>query len=614
MSPVVIVGAGPTGLTLSLLLAKRGMASVLVERDSDPKRHPAAHVLNTRTMEVFREIGVAQELEAACQPQERAAYISWVVSVTGRLLGREPIAPPDLDSILALSPTRAIQFPQNRLEQRLQSRVRESPLIDFRTACTCEAVEPRADQVAVTVRRRGASDTERITGEWLVACDGASSPVRRMLGIRAEGPVLQYMLGIYFTADLSRHVDGRESTLYWLMNPQAPGVLVSYWLPDEWVLNVPYFPPQQQPADFPEPLCRELIYAALGTRDVPDLNVVDVSPWVMSARMAETFQRGRCLLAGDAAHTMPPTGGLGLNTGVQDAHNLAWKLAAVCRGTADASFLRTYELERRTIARRNIDISLQNLARNQAVHALAGASVQRLKLLVAIQNSWPFRQLPASWQAGLVRTAVQFGTRQFLMLDDNGPLGERLRARLTGRLPTGAEHYRIGGDLGGVYRRGAIIAEVASRPDADDPVLTYRPTTSPGARLPHVWLVDREGQRRSLFDLLEADGYLLLVHAEGQPVWDAAIAQARSQTGWPVRCLAIGEGAEHQDPSGTWRPLSEVEPTGAILVRPDGHVAWRTARVESPQHAATALTEALQRLHDSGAASADEAHGTVTGR
>jgi len=596
MPPVVIVGAGPTGLTLALLLANRGIRSVLVERNTAPKKHPAAHILNTRTMEVFREIGVAQELEAACQPQNEAAYISWVVSVTGRLIGREPIMPPDYASILSFSPTRAMLFPQNRLERMLRGRVLDSPLVAYHAGCACEAVQQNANHVTVTMRRGDSSQTETVTGSWLVACDGASSPVRRMLGIRSTGPVFQHMLGVYFTADLERHIRGRESTLYWLMNPAAMGVIISYWMPREWALNVPYFPPQQQPGDFTEPLCREMIYDAVGTRDLPDLQVQDISPWVMSARMAETFQRGRVLLAGDAAHSMPPTGGLGLNTGVQDAHNLAWKLAAVLHGKRDASFLHTYELERRAVAQRNIDISVRNLDRNQSIHALAGAKVDRLKLMVALQNSWGFQQLPQSWQRWLVREAIRVGTSKYHWCDDAGPRGEALRALLAANLPSGTEHYRVGGDLGGVYREGAIVPENSPLPEAADPIQNYRPTTWPGARLPHLWLTARTGERVSNHDVLEPEGFVLFVHPEGRSVWEPALRQAQLQEPLTLRCITIGEGGQYSDPLGKWRRLSEVEPTGAVLVRPDGHVAWRAIRIDNFANATKALGKALQRL------------------
>ncbi|MDZ4684612.1 MAG: FAD-dependent monooxygenase [Planctomycetaceae bacterium] len=598
MHPVVVVGAGPTGLTLSLLLARRGVPSVLVEHNAEPKRHPAAHILNTRTMEVFREIGVAQDVEATCQPQSEVGHISWVVTIAGRQLGRQPAAPPDYDEILALSPTRAVLYPQNRLERLLWQRVRETPLIDFRPGCLCEAVEQDSQQVAVTIHRENTGDREQIESAWLVACDGASSPTRRALGIAATGPVFHHMLGLHFTADLSGLIRGRESALYWLMNPDVTGVLISYWMPTEWVLNVPYFPPQQRAEDFTEPMCLDLIAHALGTRDLPDLRLCDASPWVMSARMAETFQQGRVLLAGDAAHAMPPTGGLGLNTGVQDAHNLAWKLAAVCHGTAAAALLVTYELERRPVAQRNIDISVRNLERTQSLQRLAGANLKGREWLVTIQNSWLFRLLPTAWQAAAVKRAVQFGLRRFRRLDDAGPRGDDLRAKFAAHLPTGSEHYRVGGDLGAVYRSGAVIPENSPLPQANDPILNYRPTTWPGARLPHFWVMQGDGTRVAIYDFLPPEGYLLLIHAEGQPAWEAAVGRLASHKGLPVSCLSIGGRgqADVTDCDGVWRQRSEVEATGAVLVRPDGHVAWRIPQIDNEEQAVAALATALRHL------------------
>jgi 2,4-dichlorophenol 6-monooxygenase len=573
---VLIAGAGPTGCTLALLLARAGVAVTIVEQNPQPQQHPAACILNTRTMEIFRPLGLADEILSNCQDIFEQGYITWVVSLAGRELGRLGIVPPDPKELLEFSPVHTVKFPQHKLEPILWRELAHHPGIDFRPGHELLAVKQSADGIAVTVNDRTKGTRKEFAATYLVACDGASSRVRQALAIPMNGPVLQHMIGVHFHADLGSYVARRPGILYWVLNRDLLGVLIAHWLPTEWVLFTPYFPPQQEPEAFTHEVCAGLVGKAVGAR-VPDLEIKRVRPWVLTARLAERFRQGRVFLAGDAAHSFPPTGGLGLNTGVQDAHNLAWKLAAVLKGHARADLLETYEPERRPVAQANLQHSVGNFENMNQLTMLAGLDSRRLRRLAAIQNSAPFRWLPARWQAALVRTAARLAMRRLSRFDDPGLQGDYLRKRFRELVPGQEPHYRfLGLDLGFAYTTGAVVSEAGPQPRAADPVGAYLPTTWPGARLPHLWVRDANGLH-ALHDLLTGTEYLLLVHPGGKHDWQDAVRSSRNDFRMPVRLVSIGDegDADLVDGEKNWGRLSEITLAGAVLVRPDGHVAWR---------------------------------------
>ncbi|HMF18459.1 MAG TPA: FAD-dependent monooxygenase [Gemmataceae bacterium] len=600
---VVIVGAGPTGCTLALLLARAGIRATLIEQNAEPQQHPAACILNTRTMEVFRQIGIEESIRGACQNIFERAYITWVVSLAGRELGRCSALPENLNDILSLSPTHTVQFPQHMLEPMLWQRLERERGIEFKRNHRVVSVHRDGAEISAITMDQKTSARAIFRGSYLVACDGVSSAVRRDLEIPMDGPILQHMIGIHFHADLGQLVNERKSILYWVLNKDLMGVLIAHWLPTEWVLFTPYFPPQQKPEQFTEAVCLKLVQKAVGESagarergSAGEMHIQTIRPWVLAARLARSFQDGRVFLAGDAAHCFPPTGGLGLNTGVQDAHNLAWKLAAVLNGRAHADLLYTYESERRPVARANLDHSVRNFANMNALNKIAGLDWKQLNLLERLQSSWLIRCLPARWQLGLVNNAVRLGLNRLARLDADGPEGGRLRARFRVLLPGQEPHYRfLGIDLGFAYTHGAVIPEATPRPEAADPVVDYQPTTWPGARLPHLWI--RRGMERfALFDLLDGERFLLLVHPAGRQPWSAVVADLQKEIAFPIACLSIGpEGnADLVDEQGIWPRLSEVEASGAVLVRPDGHVAWRCA--ESPRDPRGVLIKVMKTI------------------
>ena len=573
-----------------------GIGTTLIEQNREPQRHPAACILNTRTMEIFREIGIEEQIRNNCQNIFERDLICWVVSLAGRELGRCSALPENLNHVLSLSPTHTTQFPQHMLEPILWQAVEQQHTIDFKKNVRVVAVQHHGTEVTAVTLDQANGNKAAVCGDFLVACDGASSAVRRDLGIAMDGPTLQHMIGVHFHADLGNLVNERKGVLYWVLNKQLMGVLIAHWLPTEWVLFAPYFPPQQAPEEFSESVCRKLIETACG--NLPDdLEIKCIRPWVLTARLARSFRQRRAFLAGDAAHSFPPTGGLGLNTGVQDGHNLAWKLAAVIKGRAQPGLLDTYESERRPVARINLDHSVRNFRNMNELNQVVGLDWSRLERFGAVRSSRLFRYLPSNWQRAFVNTAVRVALDRLGRLDAPEQEGlEELRFRFRSLLPAQEQHYRfLGLDLGFAYKEGAVIPEQTSQPLAEKPVVDYLPTTWPGARIPNVWI--RCGEHRlSLLDLPRGELFLLLTHTAGRQRWRDAVALLQKTMLFPLTCLSIGTevSADLIDDERAWPHLSEIENTGAVLVRPDGHVAWRCSK--APADPPGVLTEVMKQL------------------
>ena len=521
--PVVIVGGGPVGLAASLLLSDLGVDSLLVERNATTSDHPKAHVVNTRTMEVFRGLGVAEAVRDQAIAPEMMAHVRWVRTFAGEelasLLRRGGAVPP--------SPEPGTSCAQDRVEEALvaASAHRRGRL---RFGTEVSSVEP--DDEGVTVRFADGG-TQR--ARYVIAADGAASAVRDQLGIAMEGePELGTMLGTYFHADLSRWTDERPGLLYWVMNGRAPGTFIGMDGVERWVFHQPMPPDSPRIGDDE---AADIVRAAIGDPSV-EIDVQSVRGWRMTAQVAARYQQGRVFLAGDAAHRFPPTGGLGLNSGVQDVHNLAWKLARVLAGSSPESLLDTYEQERRPIAQRNCEFSVHN-ARSGGTAFGPGAAEAIAKL------------------------------------DAGGPGAAEVVAELRGDVAANSAHFGgLGMDLGFRYDLGALIPEADIDETSADPD-TYVPSGRPGGRAPHIVVDgdgDGDGEPRSVLDHFGTEFVLLVA--------------------WPADKWAADNAVEI--PAG--EPYG-LEPGGAVLVRPDGHIAWRA--ITPPDSPADALIAARRAIY-----------------
>ena len=524
--PVLVVGAGPVGLTASLLLAGQGIASRVVERRPGPHRSPQAHVVNPRTLEIFRQMGIdTARLRRLATPREDGGHVSFVTSLGGSELGRLPYERQD-DGALAFTPEPIINLPQHVLEPVLVEYVEAALATEL--AWNEEWLSLVEDDHGVTSRIRDATGEEyEVRSRWVLAADGAGSRVRKQVGISMVGPDrLQSFMMVHFEANLRAVVRDRPAILYWVLDPACPGTFVAHDIERTWVFMHP-FEPESDPAEsYDEARCVDVIRRAIGLGDIA-VAVRHASPWHMTSQVAETYRVGRVYLVGDSAHRFPPAGGMGMNTGIQDAHNLVWKLRLVDERGAGAALLDTYTAERRPVAQRNADQSLHNAVRLFAMAAELG--------------------LGGDVAAGRARQAA-------LLASAEG------RERVRSAIESQQDHFDMFGlQLGFAYDAGAIVPDGTTAPPPS--VRDFLPTGRPGARVPHAW-VETDGGRRSSLDLLPGDSFTLVAGP------DAAVEAL------PIRTLVVGRDCEDRD--GGWLRCCGIRRDGAFLVRPDQHVAWRS--------------------------------------
>lgn len=534
---VLVVGAGPAGLTAAIALARYGVDVLVVERHSGTSPFPKATGVSTRTMEIFRTWGIEDEIRAG------AIAVDPVVTVGETLVGPSlvtvPFGYPTDAEALEISPTTPCCCPQDHLEPALARHLRaHGGRLRFGEQVT--GLVQDADEVLVTTIEAAGGRTRRIRAQYVIGADGPRSFVRTAVGIEVDelGRLGDFM-AVTFRADLTRRLQGRPGAVNTVEIEGAEGVFVPTGAGDRWVYAREWFPGAQPVEDWSTTRCIELIRAASG---VPELEpeIMSVMPFVMGGHVARAFGSGRVLLVGDAAHRTTPVGGTGMNTAIHAAHNLGWKLAWVLRGWAGESLLNTYEAERRPIGTQNVVRSLQR--------GPAG----------------PGDGAGADGQGG----------------DAAGPGGP---AGLNGlSWDVGVRYPTVGGDA-----------------DAD-PV---------GARAPHAW-VRHQGRRISAVDLF--DGRMTLLTGARGDAWRRCLNRL-VDPGMPVTAITVRppeitgpdtvgpdsvDADAIVDSDGSFALMLGLHAHTAVLVRPDGYVAWRSSGWHEPsgRHEGAALRDALARV------------------
>jgi 2,4-dichlorophenol 6-monooxygenase len=531
-TPVLIVGAGPAGQLAALLLSRQGIASTIVERRIERSTAPKAHAVNPRTLEICSSVGLPMdEFYRLAAPASQGGLVQFLSSLSGVALGALPYERQD-EAVRALTPYPLANIAQPQFEQLLSQAIEKRNDISVLRGCTATEVAQDAEGVSVQVDLKGAASRMNIHCQYLLAADGANSRIRDRLGITMEGPeAIEHYMMIHFRADLSELVAANPGILYFLCDPDISATMIAYDHADNWVLMQRCEPAEHTRENFDADTCIGLIRKAVG-KPLGHISICNVSPWVMSSQVANEYRRGRVFLVGDAAHRFPPTGGLGLNTGVGDVHNLCWKIAAVEKGWAGPALLDTYEAERKAVAEINSTQSLHNALKIFDLFAyLYGDDAAQHK-------------------------------QHFEKVCSEGLSSPELKAAIEVQRP----HFdSLGLQLG--YR----YAQEQQRNPEETDISDYQPSYSVGSRLPHFWLKGEGGSAVSILELLAANQFSLLVTA-AHPGWQAAL------DGIDIPVLCLCEGVDFTGLNEVWSEQSALVDTAAVLVRPDGHIAAVFAR------------------------------------
>lgn len=526
-TPVLIAGGGPVGMTVALELGTRGVPCVLLNDLPTTAQHPKANAVSSRTMEHLRRLGIAAELRKRGLAPDHPTDVAYFTRVSEYELGR--LEQPSRSEALAHARAGTGDWPsaepphrcsQIFLEEEIKRRVDQTDAIDARFGWRLEAFEDTGDRVLAKARDASSGETLQIEADYLVGADGAGGIVRKALDISyaGESGIVREMMGgpmyaTYFrSADLLDCLPEHRAWQYWTVNRKGRSLLVHVDDADRFVVH--FALPPGTPPDAADPVA--LIRNAAGS-DI-EIEILSSVSWIAGhALVAEKFRKGRVFLAGDAAHLFTPTGGMGMNTGVDDAVNLGWKLAAVSNGWGGDALLDSYEAERHPIGERNVGFS---------------------------------RKFADS--VGTVPISDE--------VEDATDAGDAERTRLGQRFSAhGYFEFIIPGIFLGLrYQGSPLITEDGSAPLPDEPN-TYVPNARPGARAPHAWVGDH-----ALFDLFGSGFTLLTFGPDAEAFRTAAEAH-----GIPLDIVTI------DDPE--IRTLYEAD---LVLARPDQHVAWRGTSTE----------------------------------
>ena len=516
-TPILIVGGGPVGLALAGELGWRGMPCTLIEQSDGSIYQARQDLVGVRTMEFCRRWGIVGDIEAAPYPRDYPQDNAYVTRLRGGYeLGRHPVPAMDDDPGPPQSPQRRERCPQNMFDPILRRFAASFDCVELRHRTRFRSLRQDAEEVVAEVENLETGTSAEIRARYLIGCDGANSAVRDVVGIPMLGKhVLTYTTNVIFRCDDFEALhDKRRAYRYIFLDKEGVwATIVAINGRDEWRFSI--VGTDHEPRELAEAEIRAAIRRAVGVDF--DYEILSVLPWIRRELVAERYSDGRVFLAGDSAHCTSPTGGFGMNTGIGDAVDLAWKLMAIADGWGGEGLIPSYTAERRPVAQRNVAEASGNLRRMMAP-----------------------RHTPA--------------------IHDDSADGARQRERLGREFAEAMsrEWTTLGIHLGYIYENSPLICPDGT-PRPPDAVTTYDQTARPGSRAPHVWL----GDGRSTLDLF-GRGFTLLRLGPAPPE-TRGLVDAAARRFMPLDVVEI-DSAEVA--AGYERKL--------VLVRPDGHVAWRS--------------------------------------
>jgi 2,4-dichlorophenol 6-monooxygenase len=573
---VLIVGSGPAGGAAALCLATLGVPNIMITKYRWTANTPRAHITNQRAMEIFRDLGIEDQVLADATPHELIGDTVFCTSLAGEEIGRirtwgtHPAR--EADYRLA-SPCLICDIPQTYLEPIL---VKNATSRGTQTRFSTEYLSHAQDDdgVTTTVRDRLTGATYTIRSRYLIGADGARSLVAEHLALPFEGKMdIAGSMNITFKADISSQVATRPSVLYWVIQPgsNVGGIgaglvrMIRPW--NEWLIVWGY-DITKPPPEVNEKTATEIAANLLGMPEL-DVEITGTSLWGNNEMFATHLQKRRVFAAGDAIHRHPPSNGLGSNTSVQDSYNLAWKLAAVLSGQAGPDLLETYSTERAPVAKQIV--------------------------MRANRSSREFGQFFEVLGLTDVETEEEM-RQQIEERKDNTANGRAKREALVKAMELKNYEFNAHGvELGQFYQSTAVIADGdgATRPEPQrDPELYYQASTVPGSHLPHAWVGDTTNKVSTL-DLAPYDAFTLFTGIAGQQ-WEQAAAKVSDDLHVPIKTVVIGPGREVTDIYYDWARIREIEEDGVLLIRPDKFIGWRSMSL--PARPEQALHDALKNL------------------
>jgi putative polyketide hydroxylase len=550
---VLIIGAGPVGLSTALALGRAGIRCLVLERRGEFSRYPKANGVHARTMEIFRQWGVVKPIRELTAGMPDDVTIAWMTRLNGIEIGQISVGDSDEASRVfdAQSPERMSAVGQHMFEPLLAQAAGEldNVTISLGSEVTDLAV---GDESVTAVYTDAAGARHSVVAQYVVAADGIRSVVRRTLGIGEHGQEsLGTAINVQFDANLDPYLGGRPIPIIWIINGDTQGAFIRDGF-TRWRYNFEIAPGSDLEAVTRERCEREVIQA-IGD-DAP-IAIHHVWSWTHDQAVTDSWRHGRAFLAGDAAHHFPPHGGFGLNSGVQDAQNLAWKLVARLRWSAGDRLLDSYEAERLPVAEFNGEQCMRNTREMEKT----GFLTQDRGFLAIIETE----------EGAQARSAIAEG--------------------INAQRDLVASH---GQQFGFQYDSSAIVPDGTEIVESS--VAEYRPTARPGARAPHSW-VSSQGAVISTIDVY--DGGFALFTGPDNAAWTGAADRVRAELGIPLRVWGLGTDLDPVDE--TVAQLLDrygLASAGALLIRPDGIVGFRSASRVDDEYAA--LTSALREILD----------------